>query len=461
MMRILGCFLLFFTMEMQAQNASILTRDAFIGQVKQHHPVAFAAGLVNDKAQAQVLQARGAFDPALQGKLNQKTFLGTQYFNLLETGLLLPTRSPVEFSMGWEQNAGTYLNPEDKTPKAGLGNLGIGVDLGKGLLIDARRASLRQALLMQDAAPFQVQSILSDLLAQAEIDYWSWALAKEKLTLFEEASALAYQRLGLIRGSMQQGDRPTIDTVESFAQWQLRQINVEQARAEYLAATNFLEAYLWKDGLIPDQLTAETSPQPLQVPTNGSTQGIDQLSEWIAALDLHPLIQTMDAEIAMQDVEIKLKKESLRPELKLKYQLLSGNPAQMGTYFEDGYKWGGSAAFPIFLRSARGGVQISTIKKQELEAKRSQKKNEIRVKIETFAELQSIIDRQAQLAEEQMNRFKQLYDVEQIRLLQGDGSVFLINSRESKWVESREKVLELYFKVRKNQISLQNSRGLF
>jgi outer membrane protein TolC len=178
-------------------------------------------------------------------------------------------------------------------------------------------------------------------------------------------------------------------------------------------------------------------------------------------LDQHPILKALDAEIGMQEVEIKLKKESLRPELKVKYNLLSGNPAQIGTYFEDGYKWGGTAAFPLLLRSARGGVQISTIKKQELEAKRFQKKNEIRVKIETYAELSGIFNRQTQLAEEQMNRFKQLYDVEQIRLLQGDGSVFLINTREAKWVESREKVLDLYFKVRKNQISLQNSRGLF
>jgi len=460
MMRIFGLLFLFTTLGLHGQSNQILTRDAFIEQVKQHHPIAFAAGLVDDKAKANVMQARGAFDPALQGKLNQKTFSGTQYFNLLETGLLLPTRSPVELSMGWEQNAGTFLNPEDKTPKAGLGNLGVGINLGKGLLIDARRASLRQALLLKDAAPFQTQMMLSDLLAQAEMDYWNWALSKEKLALYEEASALAFQRLGLIRGALQQGDRPTIDTVESYAQWQLRQINVEQAKAEYIAATNMVEAYLWKDGLVPDQLPTSSIPQNIQV-TEFKNIGLDQQADWVNGLDQHPILQALDAEIAMQEVEIKLKKESLRPELKVKYNLLSGNPAQIGTYFEEGYKWGGSAAFPIFLRSARGGVQISTIKKQELEAKRFQKKNDIRVKIETYAELSGIINRQTQLAEEQMNRFKQLYDVEQIRLQQGDGSVFLINSREAKWVESREKVLELYFKVRKNQISLQNSRGLF
>jgi outer membrane protein TolC len=460
MMRIFGLLFLFSAIGMHGQTNQILTRDAFVEQVKQHHPIAFAAVLVDNKANATVMQARGAFDPALQGKLNQKTFSGTQYFNLLETGLLLPTRSPVEFSMGWEQNTGTFLNPEDKTPKAGLGNLGIGVNLGKGLLMDARRASLRQALLLRDAAPFQIQMMLSDLLAQAEMDYWNWALSKEKLALYEEASALAFQRLGLIRGAVEQGDRPTIDTVEAYAQWQLRQINVEQAKAEYLAATNMIEAYLWKDGLVPDQLSSETIPQNIQLAALTAVN-LDLLSQWITGLDQHPLLKALDAEIAMQEVEIKLKKESLRPELKVKYNLLSGNPAQFGTYFEEGYKWGGSAAFPILLRSARGGVQFSTIKKQELEAKRFQKKNDIRVKIETYAELSGIFNRQTQLAVEQMNRFKQLYDVEQIRLLQGDGSVFLINNREAKWVESREKVLELYFKVRKNQISLQNSRGLF
>jgi outer membrane protein TolC len=460
MMRLLVFLFLLFSLSSRGQNESFLTKEEFLSRVKQHHPIAFAAGLVNDKASASVLQARGAFDPALQGKLNQKTFSGTQYFNLLETGLILPTRSPVEFSMGWEQNAGTFLNPEDKTPKTGLGNLGVGINLGKGLLMDSRRASLRQALLLRDAAPFQVQSILSDLLAQAEIDYWNWALAKEKLALYEEASALAFQRLGLIRGALEQGDRPTIDTVEAYAQWQLRQINVEQAKAEFIAATNLVEAYLWNDGLVPDQLPANVIPQKIQISALKSVP-LNEMSQWVMELDQHPLLQALDAEIAMQEVEIKLKKESLRPELKVKYNLLSGNPAQIGTYFEEGYKWGGSAAFPILLRSARGGVQISTIKKQELEAKRFQKKNEIRVKIETYAELSGIFNRQTQLAEEQMNRFKQLYDVEQIRLLQGDGSVFLINNREAKWVESREKVLELYFKVRKNQISLQNSRGLF
>lgn len=441
-----------------AQN-TVLTKQSFLDQVKKNHPVAFAANLIQLKAEAQLLQAKGAFDPKIYAQQSQKFYNQSQYFNLLESGLTIPTASPIEGKIGWEQNTGSYLNPEHKTPKEGLGSIGVAVNVGKGLLIDARRASLRQAYLLRDIAPAQTQLVLIDLLAQAETDYWNWALTVEKVVLYLQAQFLAEQRLNMVREAFKQGDRPAIDTVEAYVQWQVRSLGWEQAKAEEQVARNIIESYCWTDGLSPVALKNETFPQPINSMQWPEYRNTD-LINWVDNIHQHPALTSIDYEIKNQNIEIALKKESLKPEIKVQYHWLSQSNPLPGTFFNEGYKWGGSASFPLLLRTERGNIATSQIKRQEWEAKRAQKQNELRLKMETYFELSAILNRQFVLAQEQQKRYEQLFQAEQQRFSLGEGTIFLLNSRETKWVESQEKLLDQSYKLHKNNIALRVARGI-
>ena len=49
-----------------AQERKVLTPEVFIQQVRQYHPVAKQANLVKEQASAELLNARGGFDPVFE-----------------------------------------------------------------------------------------------------------------------------------------------------------------------------------------------------------------------------------------------------------------------------------------------------------------------------------------------------------------------------------------------------------
>ncbi|WP_221393492.1 hypothetical protein [Dyadobacter sp. NIV53] len=58
------------------------------------------------------------------------------------------------------------------------------------------------------------------------------------------------------------------------------------------------------------------------------------------------------------------------------------------------------------------------------------------------------------------DNYQKLVQAEQIRFANGESSLFLINSRENKALEAREKLIELKTKYFQTAYSLQWSAGL-
>jgi outer membrane protein TolC len=73
-----------------------------------------------------------------------------------------------------------------------------------------------------------------------------------------------------------------------------------------------------------------------------------------------------------------------------------------------------------------------------------------------YVALQKMISIQSQ----NNSNFKILVNAEEKRLENGESSIFLINQRESKWLESQEKLIDLKCKFYKNIYSLQWSAGI-
>ena len=70
--------------------------DAFLQQVRNNHPFAKQATLLDAEAEATLLAARGGFDPKVYGDWERKSFDGKNYFNLAEGGVKLPSWYGIE-----------------------------------------------------------------------------------------------------------------------------------------------------------------------------------------------------------------------------------------------------------------------------------------------------------------------------------------------------------------------------
>jgi outer membrane protein TolC len=226
--------LLFLNPLLKAQDSSrVFGFKSYLNLVKQYHPVAKQAQLQLDKGEANVLKARGGFDPKINSDFEQKYYKGAQYYSLFNSGLKIPTWYGIEVGAGFEQNQGSNLNPENSLPQNGLAYAGVSLTLGKGLIIDERRFALKQAKIFNAAAASEQMNMLNDLLNHAGKAYWDWYMAYQQSLVFNEAYVFAKQRFEAVKQGALLGDRPFVDTLEAGIQLQERRMSLGQANLDF------------------------------------------------------------------------------------------------------------------------------------------------------------------------------------------------------------------------------------
>jgi outer membrane protein TolC len=439
---------------------SILDYEEFIYWVRMTHPVAEIADLEVDLARRELRMSRGGFDPLLYGNYRTKDFKDTEYYDALQAGIEIPTWMGVSLQAGYEDNQGVFLNPESTVPGRGLINAGISAQLGSGLLMDDRRAALRQAQIGIEAGENQRQLISNQLYFEATSAYFNWSFAQEALQVAEEALDLANIRYVGVRESYFLGDVPAIDTVEAYTQVLSRLFNVREAQNFYVESINLASAYIWSTEGNPVMLPPFIRPKWAgDIPSEG-------IFVPISIEITHPELLKLLFKREILDIDRRLAAEYLRPKIELKYNFLTENvlPSSVegdlfpdNAFFENNYNFGAKMSIPIFLREARGKVGMTKIKidmtEREVENKRAlldAKLASSLVKLENLREQINIFDQNVDLFQILLNGERELFRI-------GESSLFLINARETKLIESRVKYYEL---IAKEKILLSEVRTI-
>jgi outer membrane protein TolC len=439
-----------------AQRDSIytLTLDEFIQRVEKNHPIAKQAQLQIERGESNMRLAKGALDPKLEAGIDQKYYDETTYYSTTTGGIKIPTRSPISFKAGYELNDGKYLNPIYTVPQDGLYNAGVSLPLLQGLMTDERRTAIRQAEAFQDFTEAERQKILNSLLYEAYGAYWNWWSSVEKTNITVELIDLASTRFEAIKQRAIAGDRPFIDTVEAYLQVQLRQQQYIDALITETKARYFLSSFLWTDasddkesvGLIIAENTTPTEPLGLW-PDSVIALDSKQLYEIID--QNHPELRAYDAKIAQLVFEERWKREKLKPKLDLEYNALAENFNTAGDqgFSTNNYKWGMTFSFPIFLREARGDLQITRIKISESTYERELKTTELANKAQAaflnFSQLQN----QFNIVNQNVNNYRLLLDAERTRFFNGESSLFLVNQREVSLADAQMKRIDIQSKL--------------
>ncbi|MBC7652054.1 MAG: TolC family protein, partial [Deinococcales bacterium] len=346
-----------------AQQPTIYPLDTFIAQVKKFHPIAKQADIQVDKAAAELLAARGSFDPTIAVDASRKTFDGTNYYFYTNPELSIPL--PVgNIKTGLENNGGDFLTSE--VTKGKTSYFGVDVPLAKGLLLDNRRAVLQQAKLYRSQSEQERLIILNNLLFDAYTTYWQWAGSFQQYELFSEFTEIATNRLRLVRIAYKNGDRAMMDTVEAFTQLQNYQLMQTDALLKLNNARLEISNFLWLTNDSSYILPPNYIPEILQFITN-NTQELDDLLAKSA--EQNPLLKAYDFKLNILEVERKLKFQSLLPYVSLKANILNKDYYALKNvstnFIQNNYKWGIDFKIPLFLREARGDYKKAQLKIRE------------------------------------------------------------------------------------------------
>ncbi|MEM7370783.1 MAG: TolC family protein [Bacteroidota bacterium] len=449
-----------------AQETSPLSLQDLFVLIKSNHPVAKQINLLSDRAKENLRIARGGFDPKLYGEYDDKFFDDKNYWRTFEGGLKVPTRLPLDIKSGFAWNDGSYLNPKQSLPAHGQLSLGANLSVGQGLMMDARRASLRKAKIFQELAEVEQFRMLNDLLFEAATAYWQWSRDYSRQQVLEDAVEAASGRFDAIRSMYLAGDQAGIDTTEALTQLLSFQLRLQEINIELQTSRLQLSNYLWNDENLPLQLTDDIIPLQLEEVMIPSDLAIDSLERLLDRIEMHPEVQQLNFQQSTLEVERRVKREKLKPVIDLEYSLLSPpntlSPEGIGDGgLELGHntKWGVSVGFPLFLRKERGELNLNKIKMQETAWKQEQKRLQTRNKILAYAQEFRILRDQVMISQEAVENYQRLLDGEEMKLQMGESTIFYINTREIKLLETQMKLLDLMFKLLKSEAGLLWASG--
>ena len=426
-----------------ADTARVFSLQDLAQLVYANHPIVKQAALLSAEAQSQVLQARGGFDPKLGSDFHRKTFGGTDYYNNWSNELKVPLwPGGIDLKAGYDRFVGTYVNPETHTPQNGLAGVGLSVPIGQGLLIDARRSTLRQAKIMVTAAEADRVKQINEVWLQAAKDYWSWYYTFQQAALIREGVALADRRFQGVARRAQIGDQAPIDSVEAQITVQDRQVQATQLQVDLQNARLVLSNHLWNAQGQPMELPAYAAPQRPVADTVGR-QEYQRLADLAAAQ--HPTLVKLGAKISQLGIEERYRRELLKPKLNVSGLLISqGNfySNEVPSYYNfgfDNYKLGVDFAFPLFLRAERGKLQYARIQVQEANLERQQSQRTIATQVNTVYNTLKAYERQLVLQAQTIANQRILLRAELQKFELGESTVFLINARETKLIDLRIK----------------------
>ena len=456
-------FAVFLLLPLAVNAQSILGQKEFLVIVRSNHPVSKQAELLNRSFQAEKLIARGGFEPKLTADVDQKTFDGKNYFTAGDYALKVPSWYGLEFKAGYKTLTGLNLNPADELPVAGQGILGIGASLIQNLLIDERRATLKKAALLRDLNAAERRNIQNELLYEAGKTYWEWVLNYNQIRVFEESVRLAEVRFEGVRQQFFLGDKTAFDTTEANVLVQDRQVELSEAMLEYKNAGLRLSAFLWTDNGIPLEISDNTIPPKMEefiavTPADFNTE-IDENRSQIKVS--HPAIVALEYKIRQLEIDRKLKREKLKPQLDLSYNFLGNglNLAGKDQVLLNNYSLGLHFNSPLVFRKARGEVELANIKISDSRFKQQQKTLDLETKLLAFYNEYSTTVQQLNTYNKVAENYSVLLDGENERFKIGESSIFLLNSRERKVIEARLKLNKLNTQLEKLKLSIEFAKG--
>lgn len=433
--------------------------EDFYKLITSNHPVVRQAGMLSDVGRQEIRLARGNFDPKLESHFSLKQYNNTTYYQLFDGSLKFPTRSPVNPVVGIQRNDGKYLNPENYIGDEFDFNqtyVGLSIPLGRGLLTDERRTALKQAEVFGDLMEAEQIKIINKLLLEAAKDYWQWYYSYYSYRVAYNNTKIGEEVFQRVRLNFEGGEASPIDTVQAKITLLERQVNQQEAFAEWNYAALKVSTYLWDSLLNPVDLPMDFTP--VADPTMGIISK-NILEELIHNARInHPELQKLNLKLQQLELDKRLAREYMKPTIDVSYYMLNQpfKPAELAPSINltDNYKIGVDFSIPLFLRKERAKLSqtklkiVSTTLERDLATR--QVMNDINTAYNYVVSNGVLIQQQRSM----VDNYLRLMNAELINLENGESDLFKINLQQEKLFQAQSKLIKVISEYEKQKAAL-------
>lgn len=413
-----------------------LTVDDIVSSTLLRHPMINAAMRDKAIAEAEVLTAKGAFDPVWR---TRAVLIPIGYYDSrrLDTLVLQPTAiGGTSVFAGYRIGLGNfpvyYGNYE--TGAYGEARAGINVPLFRDLTIDSRRAALWSARIAPKIAEAGLAAQKIELVRAATVRYWNWVEAGRALSVAKELLALAEDRDAQLATRVAKGDLAETERLDNERIILARRATLVAVERGYLSASYELSLfYRDANGGVkvpqPSQLpVAMPEPQPLLVPNVAAVvkQALAKRPELVRLVAAQEQL-ALEADLASNqakpaiDVQAVVSKDFgptpyyLRPtELELAVVI----------------------DIPLLARTAEGKLASATAKSEKLAAQKKQLEERITADVQDAIAAEAAARSRVTLARNEVALAKKLAEAERDAFALGQSTILVVNLREQAVAEA-------------------------
>lgn len=427
MMRTLGLWIAL----TPAALGQVVPWNEFIGTVRDRSVDVRVAQAKVREAQAKRMAAFAAFEPRIDLSSEGKDYGNDLQYRLDRAEARVGLPGGIDLVGGASQATGAFINPERKTPTEGLANFGISAPLGGALIFSDRQYAWGAASRDLELEEAKLDRVQRKVTLDAVKAYTFWQAQSEVQSAVDDALAVAAERLRLVREAFRLGERSEMDTLEAYLSWVDRRADAAKQQNLSAAAVADVERLL-------------RGAEDISVNVRG------------ARPEERPVILGLNAELSIagpgaQNVpELAMAGAALRRErLATTTAWAQWLPAPYVDYRM--IQWGGSAwnpesvqwkvglAVPLFNQKARADLAGAQARLRAAQANATSTQNAVEV-LRTQLELQvQALDSELKALTASETAAYALLQQERRRFALGESTMFILATRESKYLESVQK----------------------
>jgi len=440
-----------------AKSITIQLSDIY-QSTNRHFPIIKAAEENISIAKAQLLKARGAFDPKLLSDFNSEPDGGYQnYYSDTELSVPVVAGGARVFA-GYRVGRGDWpiYDQNSLTNSGGETRYGLDLPLLRNFAIDPQRAGLQNSKFNIFLQNEKANLVRIDTLARAGLAYWNWIASARTLEYAQQLLDLAIFRQKALERRHDLGDLAHIDSVENKRFIYQRQAALVAAKLNFIRASITLSLYYRDkngDPLVPN---IHNVPKSLPVIINQPIR----FSKWInnenQIITKNPTVQLIQKQIQIKNINLKLAKNQLMPELDLTFSTekqygKNGDPLLKPTSHFIGLKF----SLPLPRREAKGKFRQTQSEIRQLNQQKDFAKQNLSVELRNFLNELDNDRKQVFILRREVKAALEVEKAEIIRFREGDSSLFLVNQREQTTFSARLRELNATIAYYKSKVILQ------
>ncbi|MFN3192553.1 MAG: TolC family protein [Aureliella sp.] len=367
-----------------AATAPPLSIADVVASTLQSFPAIQQARLQRDVASGEIVSAFGSYDTKLYGySLNEPVGF---YHNFRQgLGVARQTWWGGYVSAGYRIGRGDFQPWYEERDTNGSGEFKVtaGIPLLQGRAIDPQRVAVFQANLGRRAAEPEIQLAILTISQEATFSYWEWVAAGMRLKAQEELLDLAKIRQEQLEEGVAAGYSARVEVTLNASILAKRQSDLIKAQQKFRDAAFKLSIFLRDDAgnvILPDAMWA-----PTEFPIIDALPPFDLEADLAAAAARRPEMLLLSIEQQQVDLDRRLANNQRLPRIDLIAQASQDLGTETSSKNDKGQfelLVGFEGTFDIQQRKARGKMQSTSGKIQQLGQKIRLQRDKIAVELQ-------------------------------------------------------------------------------